>query len=323
MNVGILGAGNIARSMATAVNGLGDDIKLYAVASRDLAKSKAFAETWGVEKAYGSYEEMLEDNAVDLVYIATPHSHHRDHAMLCIDHRKPALVEKAFTANAAQAAEVLERAQKEHVLIAEAIWTRYMPSRKLIADTIASGIIGRVAKVTADLSYPISQVQRLYDPALAGGALLDLSVYTINFASMILGDDVRKVSGHCTYFDTGVDSSDEICLEYPGGEIATLTASALCAGPRYGIIYGDKGYITVTNINNPEKIEVFDTNHHLIKDVPIPSQINGYEYEVLACKKALEEGNITVPEMPHEEILRIMKLMDSVRSSWGIQFPFE
>ncbi|MBO7334446.1 MAG: Gfo/Idh/MocA family oxidoreductase [Lachnospiraceae bacterium] len=323
MKVGILGAGNIATSMATAINGLDDSIELYAVASRDMAKSQAFADKWGVKVAYGSYEDMLKDDKVDLVYIATPHSHHYAHAKLCLDHGKNTLIEKSFTANARQAEEILEIAEKKNLLMTEAIWTRYMPSRKLIEDLISSGIIGEVATVFADLSYPISHIRRTYDPELAGGALLDLGVYSINFASMFLGDKVKKLSGTCTYFDTGVDSSDSICIEYEGNILANLTASFLSPSGRLGMICGSKGYITVTNINNPEKIEVYGPDHNLIKEALVPSQVNGYEYEVIACQKALSEGRIECNEMPHKETIRIMKQMDELRAMWGIKYPFE
>ncbi len=326
MRVGILGAGGIARSMATAVNGLmaqNEDVELYAVSSRDIDKATAFQKEWSVTTAYGSYEEMLSDDKVDLVYVATPHSHHAQHTRMCIEHNKAALVEKAFTANAKEAREVLNMAKERKVFVTEAIWTRYMPSRRLIDETISSGIIGDVRKLTADLSYPIWNIQRNYDPNLAGGAILDLGVYPINFATMAVGSKVKKISGYCTYFDTGVDSSDNITIEYENGVLASLSASFLSPSPRTGVIYGSKGYISVQNINNPEKIEVFNENHELIKNVEVPKQINGYEYEVLACKKALEEGKLECEDMPHDETIRIMELMDELRKQWNIKFPFE
>ena len=194
MKVGILGAGSIARAMAMAVNGL-EGVEGYAVASRDLSKAQAFCDTWGFQKAYGSYEEMLQDPQVELVYVATPHSHHFEHTRLCIEHGKPALVEKAFTANAAQARELIAMAERKGVFLTEAIWVRYMPSRRILRELIDSGIIGSVQRVSADLSYPIPNVKRLTDPSLAGGALLDLGVYVLNFASMVLGDDVQEIKG--------------------------------------------------------------------------------------------------------------------------------
>ena len=322
MKVGILGAGSIARAMAMAVNGL-EGVEGYAVASRELGKAQAFCNQWGFQRAYGSYEEMLQDPQVDLVYVATPHSHHFEHAKLCIEHGKPALVEKAFTANAAQARELIALAERRGVFLTEAIWVRYMPSCRMLRELIDSGIIGTVQRVSADLSYPIPNVKRLTDPALAGGALLDLGVYVLNFASMVLGDDIQEIKGLCTYCDSGVDCQESITITYPDGKMAALTASMLTASHRLGLIYGTKGYIHCININNIQGFEVYDLNHNLVKTVEVPRQINGYEYEVLACKKALEEGALECPEMPHSETVRMMEWMDKLRSDWGVRFPFE
>lgn len=322
MRVGILGAGKIATSMATAINGI-EGVSAYAVAARDLGRAQDFAKKWGFEKAYGSYEEMLADANVDLVYVATPHSHHFEHAKMCILANKPALVEKAFTANASQAKELLALAKEKKVFITEAIWTRYMPSRKLIDDVVASGIIGQVRRVIADLSYIIEDKGRLIDPMLAGGSLLDLGVYPINFAAMVMGNDIERITGTCTYCKTGVDCQEDIVMIYKDGRIATLTASMQVASHRLGMILGTKGYINCTNINNVEKIEVFNEYHEKIKEVEIPPQVNGYEYEVLACKRALEAGELECSEMPHEETIRIMEWMDELRKQWNIVYPFE
>ena len=322
MKVGILGAGSIARAMAMAVNGL-EGVEGYAVASRELGKAQAFCDQWGFQRAYGSYEEMLQDPQVDLVYVATPHSHHFEHTKLCIEHGKPALVEKAFTANAAQARELIALAERKGVFLTEAIWVRYMPSRRMLRELIDSGIIGTVQRISADLSYPIPNVKRLTDPALAGGALLDLGGYVLNFASMVLGDDIQEIKGLCTYCDTGVDCQENITITYPDGKMAALTASMLTASHRLGLIYGTKGYIHCININNIQGFEVYDLNHNLVKTLEVPRQINGYEYEVLACKKALEEGTLECPEMPHSETVRMMEWMDKLRADWGVRFPFE
>ena len=323
MNVAILGAGKIACMMATAINGLDDSVKAYAVASRDIKKSQEFADKWGFEVAYGSYEEMLSDPKVDLVYVATPHNFHLEHSKLCIDYGKAVLCEKPFTVNAAQARELFAYAKEKNVLITEAIWTRYMPSRQLINDTIASGIIGEPKMIMADLSYPIEGKGRMTDPNLAGGSLLDIGVYPINFTSMVFGDDIKDISGTCTYCSTGVDCQDSITITYNDGKIAILTASMVVASHRFGIIYGTKGYIHCTNINNVEKIEVYDEDHNFIKEVPIPEQVNGYEYEVLACKRELERGGLECEEMPHDETIKMMELMDKLRNDWGIKYPFE
>lgn len=255
--------------------------------------------------------------------IATPHSHHYEHAKLCIAAGKNMLVEKAFTANTAQAEEILALAKEKGVLITEAIWTRYMPSRQMIMDLIDSGIIGEVTMLSANLCYPIENVERMRNPALAGGTLLDLGVYPINFASMVFGDDIEEITGYCVKIDTGMDAQETITIRYKDGKVANIFSSMLVAADRSGMIYGKKGYIQVQNINNPEMIRVYDVDHKLVKEIPVPEQINGYEYEVIACKKALDEGKLECPEMPHAETIQIMNYMDTLRALWGIKYPFE
>lgn len=322
MNVGILGAGRIAVTMARTLNGM-KEAECYAVASRNLEKAQKFAADNHVEKAYGSYEEMLSDENVDLVYVATPHSHHLEHAKLCISYGKPVLCEKSFTANAAQARELLDYAAEKKVFITEAIWTRYMPSRKMIDDIIASGELGEIKMLTANLGYELTDKDRMLRPDLAGGALLDVGVYTLNFASMVLGDDVVKMTSECVKTDTGVDGQDAIILTYRDGKLAVLHTGMWADTEQYGIVYGTKGYLIACNINNIDVIRIYAPDRSLIREVKVPEQITGYEYEVLACKRALAAGELECGEMPHAETMWIMEWMDALRKEWGIVYPFE
>ena len=244
LRIGLMGAGNISGVMAKTVKGM-KDVSLYAIASRNQEKAEAFAKKYGVKKAYGSYEEMLRDKKVDLVYIATPHSEHYDNAMMCIRHKKPVLCEKAFTANAKQAREVLAYAEREKVFITEAIWTRYMPMVGMIKEVLSQGLIGRPRLLTANLSYSLEHIERLYEPSLAAGSLLDLGIYPINFASIFFGTKIEKVSSFCTYTETGVDKQETITIQYKDGKVASLTASQCCIGDRKGIIQGTDGYMVI------------------------------------------------------------------------------
>lgn len=322
MKFAILAAGNIARSMARAVAGL-KEIECYAAACRSYDRAKTFADEWKFEKAYGSYEEMVNDPAVELVYVASPHSHHYEHAKLCLEHGKHVLVEKAFTVNAKQAEELIRIAGEKKLLLAEAIWTRYMPSRKMIDDIVSSGVIGNVTSLTANLGYVLPHVERMQNPALAGGALLDLGVYPINFALMTFHADVKKVVSDAVLSDRGVDLMNSITLTFEDGKMAVLHSNMLAQTDRQGVINGDKGYIEVQNINNCEEIRVYDLDRKLAARYERPEQINGYEYEVLACVKAIREGKIECEEMPHAEILRVMRLMDGLREEWKMRFPCE
>lgn len=322
MNVGILGAGRIAVKMAETLNGM-KDAHAYAVASRDAGRAEAFAQENKVEKAYGSYEEMLSDEAVDLVYIATPHSHHLEHGKLCISYGKPVLCEKSFAANTAQAKELLNYAAEKKVFITEAIWTRYMPSRKMIDDIIKSKELGEVKSLTANLGYALTHKERMVKPELAGGALLDVGVYTLNFASMVFGDDIEKMTSVCVKGDTGVDAQDAIILSYKDGKLATLHTGMFAATEQYGIVYGTEGYLIAYNMNNIDKIAVFNPDRELVREITVPEQITGYEYEVEACQKALREGKLECAEMPHSETIKMMEWMDQLRKDWGIRYPFE
>ena len=322
MKLGIMGAGAIAQIMADTIKGM-EGVEAYAIASRDLKKAEDFKDLNNFQIAYGSYEDLVKDEDVDLIYIATPHSEHYKNMKLCIENHKAILCEKAFTVNAKQAKEIIELARKEKVFVAEAIWTRYMPSRRLIDETIASGIIGDVNIITANLSYPITFKKRLVDPHLAGGALLDLGVYGINFASMIFGDNFERINTSVAFSDTGVDESEVFNVIYPNKRMAVLTHSMVSRGDRKGIIYGSKGYIIIENINNPNSIKVYDADDNLIKDVEIPKQITGYEYEVYECKKCLEEGRLEPDSMPLSETIKIMEIMDSIREEWNFKYPFE
>lgn len=268
MKLGILGAGGIASTMAKTVAGM-KDVEAYAVAARDLERARVFAQKYEVKKAYGSYEEMLADDEVELVYIATPHSHHYLHAKMCLEAGKHVLCEKAFTVNAEQAQKLFDLAKEKKLLITEAIWTRYMPSRKMINDIIESGVIGEVTAVTANLSYTVSHVERIRKPELAGGALLDVGVYPINFASMVLGDKVKDVKA-TAIFQNGVDILDSIAMVFEGDRMATLQCGAREISDRMGSIFGTRGYMQVQNINNPEKITVFDTEHKEVASYVVP-----------------------------------------------------
>lgn len=320
--VAIMGTGNIAKTMARTLAEM-PEVICYAVGSRTIERAKTFAASYGFERAYGSYEELLCDDAVQLVYIATPHSEHSEGAKLCINHGKPALVEKAFAVNARQAKEVLQLAKKKHVLVAEAIWTRYLPFLNTIKEVLASGIIGRPTMLTANLGYDIDEIERLQNPDLAGGALLDVGVYPLNFACMLWGNQIATVSSACTYTKTDVDEQESITLIYPDGKMAVLNSSMLSLSDRKGIIHGDKGFMVIENINNYESLSVYNTGYQRVAFYERPPQITGYEYEVRACFHAMERGEIECPEMPHAETIFMMELMDDLRRQWEVSFTCE
>lgn len=321
-NVGIIGAGHIALKMASTLAALPRTHR-YAIASREMRKARRFAKEQGFERAYGSYEELMDDPKVDLIYIATPHAFHFEQAKACILKGKPVLCEKAFTANAAQAEELLKLAEEKQVFIAEAIWTRYLPMSRTIAELVRKGAVGTPYLLSANLGYAITNRERLVRPELAGGALLDVGVYTLNFAAMVFGTEILSTTSTCVKMDNGLDAQDSITLVYPGERMAVLNSSMLARSDRQGIISGDGGHMIIDNINNPQSIKVLDGNYQTVAEYHAPSQVTGFEYEVNACIDALDKGLLQTLDMPHDETLRIMRQMDALRKEWGVRFPFE
>lgn len=325
MRVGYIGAGNISGQMAETIARM-DEVENHAVAARDPERAREFAERWGFSHAYDSYEELLADPDVDLVYVALPHSHHHRWTIAALEAGHHVLCEKAFAANERQAREMIECARERGLLLAEAIWTRYMPSRKMIDEIVSSGEIGEVTTVAANLGYRVDGNARMTDPALAGGALLDLTVYPLNFASMVLGNKIRRIAASMVPAVTGVDGQDSVMIEYESGQMASLFSTMYAMTDREGQILGTKGFVTVENINNPQVIRVYASDgltRELTREVAVPEQITGYEYELLSCKRAIEAGALECPEMPHAETLELMRQMDEIRRQFGVVFPFE
>lgn len=322
LKVGILGAGHIARKMAATLQKM-KEAELYAVAARELSKAEQFANEFQARKAYGNYEALADDPDIDLIYIATPHSHHFAPARMCLLKGKPVLCEKAFTANAREAEELIRIAQEKRVYLAEAIWTRYMPFSRTIRELTENGIIGKPMMLTASLGYPISQVERIIRPELCGGALYDLGVYPINFALMTFGGDIDKVTSTCVKNEAGVDMQNSITFTYRDGRMAVMQTTAFCASDRQGIVSGDKGYLVIDNINNPQLAVAYNADHQETARYTCPPQITGFEYQVLEAAEAIRQGAIEPASMPHAETLRVMRMLDSLRQEWGIRFPMD
>lgn len=339
MKVGIIGAGWIADKMALTLSNLqssstvsalqkaigvketGETLEKYAIAARDYQRAKEFADRMGFQKAYGSYQELVEDGEVELVYVATPHSHHLQHALLAINAGKHVLVEKAFTANTREALELLKAAEDKGVFCMEAVWTRCMPLSHKVRELIDRDAVGTPEVLYASLCYDNEDKERIQKPELCGGALLDLGVYSINFARMYFGNGNSSMHSACIKGKSGVDLSETITMLWDDGKMANLQAGVLCWCNRMGMIAGRKGYLEVQNINCPEKVTLYHDYKPIETYFPPKEQSTGYEYEVLACMDAIRDGKKESPFMPHSETLEIMQLMDSLRKEWGIEYP--
>ena len=321
MRVGIIGAGWIAEKAAITLNGL-TDCEAYAIASRSKEKAEAFAEKWKMRKAYGSYSELIADPSVDLVYVATPHSHHYDVTREALMAGKPCLVEKAFMANYRQAKEIVSLARERKVFLAEAIWTRYQPVVAMMRELIGSRI-GTPKLLTATLGYSMGDKPRIMRADLCGGALLDLGVYALNFVRMFFDADILRITSQCVKSQTGMDLTNAMTLTLSNGVLCNLQSSAACVGDNIGVIAGTDGNLIIDNINNPQKITVNGPDRTYIETIPVPQQITGYEYQFVACRQALIDGLLEPKEMPLEETLYIMQLMDSLRKDWDVRYPMD
>ena len=322
MRVGIVGAGWIAEKAAITLNGL-NTCECYAIGSRSKEKAEAFSSQWGCSKAYGSYEELIADEDVDLVYVATPHSHHFDVTREALMANKPCLVEKAFMANHRQAQTIVNLARERKVFLAEAIWTRYQPVVSMVRDLIGSGRIGTPRLVTATLGYSMGEKPRIMRPDLCGGALLDLGVYALNFVRMFFPADIISIESQCVKSATGMDLTNAFSLVLADGVLCNLQSSAACVGDNIGVIAGTDGNLIINNINNPQKITVNTHDREFVEDIHVPQQITGYEYQFLACRHALLNSMLEPREMPLDETLYIMQLMDSLREKWGVRYPMD
>ena len=322
MRIGIIGAGWIAEKAAITLNGLAN-CEAYAIASRSIEKAETFAKQWEMKKAYGSYAELITDPDVDLVYVATPHSHHYDVTREALLANKPCLVEKAFMANYRQAKEIVDLSRERGVFLAEAIWTRYQPAVKMVRDLISSGRVGTPRLVTATLGYSMGDKPRIMRPDLCGGALLDLGVYALNFVRMFFDADIVSMESQCVKSQTGMDLTNAMSLVLSDGVLCNLQSSAACVGDNIGVIAGTDGNLIIDNINNPQKITVNTHNREFVEDIHVPKQITGYEYQFVACRQALIDGLLEPREMPLEETLYIMELMDGFRKKWDVRYPMD
>jgi predicted dehydrogenase len=322
LRVGIIGTGWIAEKAAITLNGL-TECEAYAVGSRSQETADAFAAKWNIQKAYGSYTELIADPDVDLVYIGTPHSHHYDVTKEALLADKPCLVEKAFMANLRQSREIVELAHERKVFLAEAIWTRYQPVVNMVRELINKGQIGTPRLLTATLGYSMGDKPRIMRADLCGGALLDLGVYALNFVRMFFPADIVSMESQCVKSKTGMDLTNAISIVLADGMLCNLQSSAACVGDNIGVIAGTEGNLIIDNINNPQTITVNGPDRTYIETIHVPQQITGYEYQFLACRQALIDGLLEPREMPHEETLYIMQLMDGLRQKWGVHYPMD
>lgn len=323
---GILGTGHIAAAMTTALLE-GTHQRVVGVGSRDLDRARSFADRFGVARAHGSYEALLADPEVDAVYVATPHSEHHANALQVIAAGKHLLVEKAFTRNAAEAREVLAAADSAGVTCVEAMWSRFLPGYDVVRRSVEEGLLGDVRLIEADhgqLLHPDGPA-RLALPELAGGALLDLGVYPVHLAAMLM-PSIDRVTAVGTLTPLGVDEQESISLRDRSGTVAALSACMSASTPTIASVAGTEARLELTrHFYQPAEIRLLDPTGRLL-DTWQPQEDEarlGLRYEAVEVARLVEAGERESPLLPWSETLRVMDLMDQVRAQLGVVLPGE
>jgi predicted dehydrogenase len=318
---GILSTGGIAHEFARKVLKT-PGAELVAVGSRTLEAAETFGAQFRIPHRHGSYAALAQDPEVDAIYVATPHNSHYANAKLCLEAGKSALVEKAFTLNARQAADLIALARQKKLFLMEAMWTRFLPCMAKVRELVQGGAIGDLRMVKADLGFRAEYKPelRLLNPNLAGGALLDVGCYVVSFASMLLGEPVQ-VSGISAIGKTGVDEQSAILLGYPEGRMAVLNCAVRTASPRDGIILGTEGWIALRPTFGWTRRLTLKTADG--KEQYFRFKNDGFEHEIAEAMRCMRAGLIESPLMPLDESLAVMRTLDSLRQQAGLRYPEE
>ena len=318
---GILGAGGIAATVGADIAGTPGN-EVVAVGSRDAARAAAFADNLRIPRSYGSYAELVDDDDVDVVYVATTHGQHHGHALLALGAGKPVLVEKAFTLNARQAREVVAEARRRELFCMEAMWMRLNPLVRTARQIARSGRIGELISVHADLShrFEFDPSHRLYDLDAGGGALLDLGVYPATFGWLFLGQpDTVQATGSLA--PTKSDATVAMQWGYSRGAFAQLSSTAIGENPLNGVVTGTAGWIATEGwIARPTSITVHDgAGDEVLHEPPVTG--NGYRPEIVEVERCLRAGELESPEVPLDETIAILDVLDEVRAQLGVTYP--
>lgn len=318
---GILATGGIAHMFTSDLRTAGLDVA--AIGSRSQASADAFASEFEIPKAYSSYEQLVADPDVDIVYIASPHGLHAEHAALALEAGKHVLVEKAFTLTAAQAASLRDLAAAENLLLMEAMWTRYLPNMIRVRELVASGALGEIRAVTADhtQALPTDPSHRLNSLELGGGALLDLGVYPVSFAWDILGP-AQTVTATGRLGDTGADTEVVVTMTHRGGAVSTSISSSRTAGPNEAHILGTEARIDLDPVwYTATTFRLVGRDGQVIESYDTPIAGRGMQYEAIAAEQYLREGRISSELEPIDETVAVMGALDEIRRQIGVRYP--
>lgn len=320
---GIIGTGNIASQFARGLAVL-DDAQLVAVGSRSAESANRFGDLFDVPHRHSSYEALAHDPDVEIVYVATPHIYHAENSLLCMEAGKAVLCEKPFTINAAQAQTVIDYARQHRLFLMEAVWTRLLPHMEQVIDLVQDGAIGQIKMIQANFGFrtPVDRGSRVFDPVLGGGSLLDVGVYPIYLAHLLLGapDEMRTLA-HLG--ETGVDEQAAVLLGYGDGAVAVLSSAIRATLPDTVVIAGDAGQILIHERWWAPSSFTLQRDGHDAEIFNPPLEGNGYNYEAAEAGRCLRAGRTESPKLPLDTTLAVMRVMDEIRAAWGLRYPGE
>jgi len=320
---GILGTGDIAGLVAEDLARVPGS-RLAAVGSRDAGRARDFAARHDAEHSHGSYPALVEDPTVDLVHVATPHPFHRDHTLLALEAGNAVLCEKPLALNAAEAREMVSAARSRGHFLMEAMWTRFLPAVEQARAWLSSGRLGELRLLEADFGFRPERdpASRLFDPALGGGALLDIGVYPVSLASMVMGavEGLRTLS-HIG--ETGVDEQGAVLLSHGGPRHSLLSFTFLSESPTVATVAGTQGRLTLHRRWWSAERVTLDAAGRDQETVARPFPGNGYQFQAAHVGDCLRAGRTESPVMPLEESLRVMETLDRIRAEWGLRYPGE
>ncbi|MET4782694.1 Gfo/Idh/MocA family oxidoreductase [Glaciihabitans sp. UYNi722] len=320
---GILGTGGIAHAQAADL--VGNGFTVTAVGSRDQQSADSFAAEFDIPNAHGSYEALVTDPDVDVIYVSTPHPFHASGAMLALRGGKHVLVEKPFTLNAAEAREVVGVASANKLVVLEAMWTRFLPHMLRIREIIAAGTLGDVRTLIADHNQhlPKDPEHRINNPALGGGALLDLGIYPVSFAYDLFGVPT-SVNAVSSFIETGVDRQDAIVFGYGDGQQAVLHTALDTLGPNTAVIIGTEGRIEIDSVwYMPTSFTVFDSENTVVERFEQPVRTRGMQFQAWEVERLVAAGLTEGTILPPSESLQIMETLDEIRRQIGLKYPQE
>ncbi|OCN06152.1 oxidoreductase [Erysipelotrichaceae bacterium MTC7] len=320
LNWGILGTGGIAEEMAQALLRVNEEV--YGVTSRTTAKVEGFAKTYHVKNSYATFEDMLADHNVDVVYIATPHNSHAAYIMQALEAGKHVFCEKAITVNAEQLEMAVRLAKEKDLVICDGTTLLHMPLFKKLKEIVEQGVIGNVKMIQVNFgsckTYDVNN--RFFSKELAGGALLDIGVYATSFARYFMSSQPDTILTTANYFETGVDETSGIILRNPDGEMAVMALTMRAKQPKRGVIAGELGYIEVTNYPRADRATITFTEDGRVEEIEVGESARALDYEVMDMQAYIQNKNGDQNLM---YVRDVMDLLTKIRKEWGMVYPFE